>query len=149
MGQGFPPPLAELALVRNDQGGAEVVQRLPFIELAEEAAAILRMGIPMPNVERACQPSILLECTGQGILLRMGLELLHEERRRHPAELHRTRSPQHLVPPIENPWAVDATGHMRLKPRIALGDPVAYGQKTALRPLAVYRRKRLRSSTGL
>jgi len=29
------------------------------------------------------------------------------------------------------------------------GDPVAYGQKTALRPLAVYRRKRLRSSTGL
>jgi hypothetical protein len=30
-----------------------------------------------------------------------------------------------------------------------LGDPVAYGQKTALRPLAVYRRKSLRSSTGL
>jgi hypothetical protein len=30
-----------------------------------------------------------------------------------------------------------------------LGDPVAYGQKTALRLLAVYRRKSLRSSTGL
>src|SRR5262249_20610784 len=29
------------------------------------------------------------------------------------------------------------------------GDPVAYGQKTALRTLAVYRRKSLRSSTGL
>ena len=30
-----------------------------------------------------------------------------------------------------------------------LGGPVAYGQKTARRPLAVYRRKRRRSSTGL
>src|SRR5262245_44386727 len=30
-----------------------------------------------------------------------------------------------------------------------VGDPVAYGQKTALRPLAVYRRQGLHSSTGL
>jgi len=32
---------------------------------------------------------------------------------------------------------------------VVLGDPVAYGQKTALRPWAVYRRKGLHSSRGL
>jgi hypothetical protein len=52
-------------------------------------------------------------------LLGMGLELLHKQRRRHPAQLHRTRRTEHLVPPVKNPGPIDPTGHMGLEPRRA------------------------------
>ena len=93
VGQGLPPPLPELPLVGNDEGRAEVVQRLAFVELAQEAAPILRMSVPVHNVQGARQPSIFLQGRGQGVLLRMGLQFLHQQRRRDPAQLHGTRHP--------------------------------------------------------
>jgi hypothetical protein len=49
-----------LSLIRDDEGRPQVMQGLAFIELTQEAAPILRMGIPMHNVERAGQASVLL-----------------------------------------------------------------------------------------
>ena len=46
MSQRLAATLVELAFVRHHHKGAQVVQRLTFVELPEEAAPILRIGIP-------------------------------------------------------------------------------------------------------
>src|SRR5438132_175235 len=71
-------------------------------------------------MQGASEAAIFLEGAGQRILLGISLELLHEERRRHPAQLDRARCAYHLVPPVENPRPIDAARQMGLEPRIAL-----------------------------
>jgi hypothetical protein len=46
MGKGLPAALPELALVGDDQSRPQVMQRLAFVELAEETAPILGVGVP-------------------------------------------------------------------------------------------------------
>ena len=93
VGQHLAPGVAELALVGNHQGRAQVVQRLAFVELAQNTAPLLGVGIPAHDMEGSHEAAILLEGRGQGVLLRIGLELLDQQRGRHPAELHGARRP--------------------------------------------------------
>src|SRR5712692_8180823 len=71
-------------------------------------------------MQGAGEAAIFLEGTCQRVLLRIGLELLHQQRGGHPAELYRARRAHHLVPPVENPRPIDAVRNMGLEPRIAL-----------------------------
>ena len=48
-------------------------------------------------------------------------------------------------PPAGRPWSGPTTRAAFAEDTAQRGGPVAYGQKTALRPLAVYRRQGLRS----
>jgi hypothetical protein len=105
------------------------MEGLPFVELAEEAAAILGMGIPPQDMQGSGQTPIVLEGAGQRVLLGMGLQLLYQERGRHPTALHGACHPQHGVPPIENPWAIDPAGHGRLQAGIALHVDRPRGEK--------------------
>src|SRR5437660_8295987 len=71
-------------------------------------------------MQGAGEAAIFLEAAGQRVLLRIGLELLHQERGGYPAEFDRARRAHHLVPPVENPRPIDAARNMGLEPRIAL-----------------------------
>src|SRR5262249_7423728 len=81
---------------------------------------LLGGGIPAHDVEGPHEASILLERRGQGVLLRIRLELLDEEGRRHPAEFHRSDDPHHVVPPLQNPEAIDPVSNLRLEAGIPL-----------------------------
>lgn len=55
------------------------MQGLPFIELAEEAPPLVRVGIPAEDMEGAGEAPLFWQRAGQRILLGIGLELLDEE----------------------------------------------------------------------
>src|SRR5881409_4133794 len=80
-------------------------------------------------MQGAGETAIFLEGAGQRILLGIGLELLHEERRRDPAQLDRARRADHLVPPVENPRPIDAARQIGLEPRRALHIDGSRGKK--------------------
>src|SRR4029453_9752656 len=71
-------------------------------------------------MEGAGEAAIFLEGAGQRVLPRIGLELLHQQRGGHPAELDRARPAHNLIPPIENRWPIDGARNMGVEPRIAL-----------------------------
>ena len=112
--------MTQVALIRDQQERSEVMQRLAFVQLPQDPPPLLLIGIPPHDVQGARQPSILLEDQGEGVFLGIGLELLHQQRRGHPAELQGTRGPQQLIPPVEHALPLDPARDMGLKARIAL-----------------------------
>ena len=69
------------------------MQCFAFVELPEETASILGVGVPPEDMQGSGEAAVLLESARQRILLRMGLELLNEERGRHPPEPDRSSHP--------------------------------------------------------
>ena len=92
---------AQLALVSDHQIRAQIVQRLPFVELAHDPTPVVIVGIPPEDVYGPDQAPIFLEGQRQRVLLRIGLQLLHQERRGDMAQFHRARGAEHVIPPIE------------------------------------------------
>jgi hypothetical protein len=73
MGQRLSSTLPALALVHDHQSSPYVVECFAFVQLAQEAAPILRVGIPPQDMQRAGEAAILLKGAGQHVLLGMGL----------------------------------------------------------------------------
>jgi hypothetical protein len=89
-----------------------------------------------PDMEGPHEAAILLEGHGQGVLLRIRLELLDKQRGRHPAEFHRPDDPQHVVPPIQNPLTIDPVGDLGLEAWIALHVDGTGGKETPVAEVA-------------
>src|SRR5215470_98808 len=71
-------------------------------------------------MQRFDQASIFLQGPSKSTFAGIGVELVDEERRGHPAQTDRACHPEAFVPPVENPGTPDAPAHIRLEPRIAL-----------------------------
>ena len=54
------------------------MKRLAFVQLADEMAPILGVGVPPQDVQGAGEAAVLLEGAGQRVWLGMGLHLLHD-----------------------------------------------------------------------
>ena len=111
----FAPFAAQLPRVGDHQVRAEIVQGLTLIELAHNPTSILIIGIPPQHVYGSHQAAIFLKGLRQGVLLRIGLQLLHQERCRDMAQFHRARRTEHGIPPIQHPLPVDAARDMGLQ----------------------------------
>ena len=55
------------------------MQGLAFVELEQEAAAVLGVGIPSQDMQGSGEAALLLEGPREGVLLGMGLQLLDQQ----------------------------------------------------------------------
>jgi hypothetical protein len=93
MGQFLAPSAAQLAPVGDEQVRTQVVECLAFIELSQDAASVLLVGIPPQDMEGSHEPSIFLEDARERVLPRLGLELLHQQGGGDPAAVQGARDP--------------------------------------------------------
>jgi hypothetical protein len=64
MDEFLPSFAAELAFVGEHEIGAQIMESLSLIELAQHPAAIVRVGVPLQDMERSDQSPIFLKHQG-------------------------------------------------------------------------------------
>ncbi len=111
--------VADLALVGEQDELPQAIERLAFVQLDRDPAAI---GVALEVTEDedgAHEASVLLQSQGQIVLARVGLQLGDEQGGGDPAPLERGGDAQHVVPVVQDTLLVE---RLEERPQVAIGD---------------------------